>query len=192
MRNWRDSYSHSHSHPYSRDALCNGMSTNTSSSKSSSISRSGDRRVTAPVPPPTSCAPANRLYAAYRRWRAHDREKIKTRPGVEVSLDTRVKAIQSAGGPVAVSLGEGHVILLSLLCSALLSMLHGRYRKSCIGTLLYSCINRTHTINYPCIRPYVHSSFDHQSIYPPSSHLSIRMLFPCVSPCEFSLPLRLP
>ena len=81
LQNWRDSYSC----PYT-DVRLNGAGTGVS-------------------PPYMTCAPVKWLYAAYRRWRAHDREKIRTRPGIEVSLDTRVKALREAGGPTAGALG---------------------------------------------------------------------------------------
>ena len=101
LQNWRDSYSC----PYT-DVRLNGAGTGVS-------------------PPYMTCAPVKWLYAAYRRWRAHDREKIRTRPGIEVSLDTRVKALREAGGPIAEALGTYVVISLHfpLLHCNLLSML---------------------------------------------------------------------
>ena len=86
LKNWRDSYSS----PYT-DVRLNGAGTSVS-------------------PPYMTCAPVKWLYAAYRRWRAHDREKIRTRPGIEVSLDTRVKALREAGGPTAEALGTRYFV----------------------------------------------------------------------------------
>lgn len=90
LQNWRDSYSS----PY-MDVRLNGAGTGVS-------------------PPYMTCAPVKWLYAAYRRWRAHDREKIRTRPGIEVSLDTRVKALREAGGPTAEALGTRFLVFLHL------------------------------------------------------------------------------
>ena len=90
LQNWRDSYSS----PYT-DVRLNGAGTGVS-------------------PPYMTCAPVKWLYAAYRRWRAHDREKIRTRPGIEVSLDTRVKALREAGGPTAEALGTRFLVFLPL------------------------------------------------------------------------------
>ena len=79
------SSSHTSSHPSSSDMFAFPSSSPSSSSSS---------------------APLAQMYSAYIRWRAHDKEKVRTRPGLDVSLDTRLEAVQAAGGPLAVELGE--------------------------------------------------------------------------------------
>jgi SPRY domain-containing SOCS box protein 3 len=51
------------------------------------------------------------MYNAYLRWRAHDREKVKSRPGLDVAIDTRQEAIISAGGILAAPNGTSYFYL---------------------------------------------------------------------------------
>ena len=44
------------------------------------------------------------MYHGYLRWRAHDKEKVKSRPGIEVAIDLRLEAIQKAAGPAVLAL----------------------------------------------------------------------------------------
>ena len=75
LSEWRDSYSFS----------------STSRSHSLSLSTSTSSSLTSVM----------KMYNAYLLWRAHDKEKVPSRPGIYVSVDTRIEAIQSACGPLA-------------------------------------------------------------------------------------------
>jgi hypothetical protein len=107
LKNWRDSYSYLRA----ENSLNKSYPAPSSSSSSSAVSLSPPSSCIA-----STCSPVKHLYAAYRRWRAHDREKIRTRPGVEVSLDTRLRAIVEAAGPVAEALGRFCKRVFACLC----------------------------------------------------------------------------
>ena len=71
LSEWRDSYSSS--------CTSHSLSTSTLSSSTSIM----------------------KMYSAYLLWRAHDKEKVPSRPGIYISVDTRIEAIQAACGPLA-------------------------------------------------------------------------------------------
>jgi len=63
------------------------------------------------------------FYASYKRWRAHDKHVIKSRPGLEVAVDMSIEAIERALGEALASscglragkkfqsqFGDGHII----------------------------------------------------------------------------------
>jgi hypothetical protein len=108
LKNWRDSYSYLRAENSLNKSY---PAPSSSSSSSSAVSLSPPSSCIA-----STCSPVKHLYAAYRRWRAHDREKIRTRPGVEVSLDTRLRAIVEAAGPVAEALGRFCKRVFACLC----------------------------------------------------------------------------
>jgi hypothetical protein len=54
------------------------------------------------LPPHALPAPlVSEMYRGYLLWRSHGKEKIKTRPGLEVEIDKHAEAIQRAAGPLA-------------------------------------------------------------------------------------------
>lgn len=100
LSEWRDSYLSSTTYSSSLSIMSDNAADimNCESNDSTTISS----------PPSFSSSPSSfsstsmkKIYSAYLLWRAHDKVKVRTRPGLEVSVDTRIEAIQAASGPLA-------------------------------------------------------------------------------------------
>ena len=96
LLNWRDSYAYLQDENVLNKSYINQSSFSSSTTSSTALSSTSISSST------SSSTLLFQMYSAYLLWRAHDKEKVTTRPGLAVSIDTREQAVLSAGGALAV------------------------------------------------------------------------------------------